>query len=128
MFFILVNIFVPHTESEVVAVDLEAFISEISKLIGLEWKFLARELKFDQTDIDAIEYKDVLNLKEQIYQMFYQWKKKEGQGATAGLLLAAIKQAELHELLKVLREKRIVSVPQLQGNPHHIHMHASLIQ
>ena len=116
-----------HSESEAVAVDLEAFISEISKLIGLEWKFLAIELNFDQTDIDAIEYKDVLNLKEQIYQMFHQWRKREGQGASANRLLAAIKEAKLSELLKVLREKRIV-LPQIQGNPHHIHMHTSLIQ
>ena len=99
---------------EVVAIDLDSFISEISKHIGLTWKFLARELGFSQTDIDAIEYKDVRNLKEQIYQMFYEWKKREGQNATADRLLSAIKKAELEELLKTLREQRIV-VPHMQG-------------
>ena len=98
------------TEPEVVGVDLEVFISEISKLIGLEWKFLARALEFEQTDIDAIEYKDIRNLKEQIYQMFHEWKIREGQRATAGRLLSAIKEAELHELLKGLREKSVISL------------------
>ena len=102
---------------EVVAIDLDSFIIEISKHIGLTWKFLARELGFSQTDIDAIEYKDVRNLKEQIYQMFYEWKKQQGQNATAGRLLSAIKKAELEELLKTLREQRIV-VPHMQGNIH----------
>ena len=107
-------LFYTHAEPEVVGVDLEAFINEISKLIGLEWKFLARALEFEQTDIDAIEYKDIRNLKEQIYQMFHEWKKQEGQRATAGRLLSAIKEADLHELLKGLREKGII-LPRLQS-------------
>ena len=102
------------TEPEVVGVDLEVFISEISNHIGLEWKFLARALEFEQTDIDAIEYKDIRNLKEQIYQMFREWKIREGQRATASRLLSAIKEAELHELLKGLREKCVIS-PRLQS-------------
>ena len=74
----------------------------------MEWKFLARSLDFDQTDIDAIEYKDILNLKEQIYQMFHEWKKREGIEATTARLLAAVKDAELKELLKTLREKGFI--------------------
>ena len=74
----------------------------------MEWKFLARSLGFDQTDIDAIEYKDILNLKEQIYQMFHEWKKREGIEATTACLLAAVKDAELKELLKTLREKGFI--------------------
>ena len=99
---------------EVVAIDLDSFICEISKHIGLTWKFLARELGFSQTDIDAIEYKDVMNLKEQIYQMFHEWKNREDQNATAGRLFSAIRTAELEELLMTLREQRIVE-PHMQG-------------
>ena len=91
-----------------IADDVDEFIAEISKHIGLEWKFLARSLGFEQTDIDAIEYKDILNLKEQIYQMFHEWKKQEGDEATTARLLAAIKDAELKELLKTLREKGFI--------------------
>ncbi len=35
-----------------------------------------------QTDIDAIEYNNMCNLREQIFQMFHEWKRKEGSGAT----------------------------------------------
>ena len=78
----------------------------------MEWKFLARSLGFEQTDVDAIEYRDVRNLKEQIYQMFHEWKRREGNGATTARLLAAIKDAGLQELLKTLREKGFI-VPAL---------------
>ena len=88
--------------------DIEKFIVEISKHIGLEWKFLARSLGFKQIDIDAIEYRDILNLKKQIYQMFHEWRKRGGIEATTARLLAAIKDAELKELLKTLREESFI--------------------
>jgi hypothetical protein len=94
--------------------DLDEFIGEISKHIGLEWKFLARSLGFEQTDVDAIEYRDRGNLKEQIFQMFHEWKKMEGSEATTARLLAAMKEAELKELMKTLREKRFI-VSSLRG-------------
>ena len=102
--------------TENVVGDLDEFITEISKHIGLEWPFLARSFGFEQSDIDAIEYRDMHNLKEQIYQMFYEWKKREGNGATTTRLLAAIKDAALEELLKKLREKGFI-VPSVRGMP-----------
>jgi hypothetical protein len=94
--------------------DLDKFINEISKHIGLEWKFLARSLSFEQTDVDAIEYRDRGNLREQIFQMFHEWKKREGSEATTARLLAAMKDAELKELMKTLREKGFI-VSSLRG-------------
>ena len=102
------------SSSENVVGDLDVFIAEISKHICYDWKFLARPLGFEQTDIDAIEYKDMRNLREQIFQMFHEWKRKEGIGATTARLLAAIEDAELQELLRTLREKGFV-VPSLRG-------------
>ena len=95
--------------------DLDNFINKVSKHIGLEWKFLAQELDFDETDIDAIEYQDVWNLKEQIFQMFYQWRRRDGDGATTGRLLSALKASGLEELLRILREKKII-VSTSRGN------------
>ena len=94
--------------------DLDGFIAEISKHIGFTWKFLARSLGFEQIDIDAIEYRDRHDLREQIFQMFYEWKRREGNRATTARLLAAIKDAELKELWKTLREKGFI-VPSLRG-------------
>ena len=94
--------------NEMVTTTLDPFITKISEHIGLTWKFLAKELGFSQTDIDAIEYKDDRNSKKQINQMFYEWKKREGQNATTNRLLSAIKDAKCADLLKTLREQRIV--------------------
>ena len=88
--------------------DLDEFIGEISKHIGLQWKFLARSLGFEQTDIDNIEYRDRHNLREQIFQMFHEWKRMEGCEATTDRLLAAVKDAELKELMKTLKEKGFI--------------------
>ena len=88
--------------------DLDEFIDEISRHIGMQWMFLARSLGFEQTDIDAIEYRDQRNLREQIYQMFHEWKKREGNEASTDRLLAAIKHAELKELVKTLKEKGFI--------------------
>ena len=91
--------------AEIVVGDL---ITEISKHIGLEWKFLARSLGFEQADIDAIEYREMHSLRKQIYQMFYEWKRREGSTATTAHLLAAIRNAELRELLRTLRNKGFI--------------------
>ena len=100
--------------AEVVVCDLDTFIAEILKYIGLEWKFLVRSLEFEQSDIDVIEKRDEFDLKEQIYQMFYKWKRREGNTATTAHLLAAIRNAELRELLRTLRKKGFI-VPISRG-------------
>ena len=94
--------------------DLEEFIGEISKHIGMQWMFLARSLGFEQTDIDAIEYRDQHNLREQIFQMFHEWKRREGSEATTDRLLAAVKHTKLKELIKILKEKGFI-VSSLKG-------------
>ena len=95
--------------------DLDKLINEISKHVGMQWMFLARSLGFEQTDIDAIEYKDQRHLREQIYQMFYEWKRREGSEATTDRLLAAVKDAELMELMKILKEKGFIVLPSVRG-------------
>ena len=80
----------------------------------MQWTFLAQSLGFEQTDIDAIEYRDQRNLREQIFQMFHEWKRREGSKATTDRLLAAVKDAELKELMKTLKEKGFI-VSSLRG-------------
>ena len=92
-----------------VTVDLDTFIKEVYDLLGHSWKFLAREFGFSETDIDAIEYDNQFSLKEQIYQMFHQWKRREGDGATTEKLLSAMNSAQgFDEQIKKLTEKGIV--------------------
>ena len=64
--------------------------------------FIARSLGFTEIEIQAIEYSNGRDLKEQIHQFFYQWKRRDGQEATRGMLYAALYDGELNELLKKL--------------------------
>ncbi len=63
---------------------------------------LARSFGFTETDIQSIEYANERDLKEQIHQFFYQWKRRVGQEATRDMLYAALYDGELNELLKKL--------------------------
>ena len=72
----------------------------ISDHIGHDWKQLARQLKFSETDIVAIEYDNRFSLKEQIYQLFRQWKGREGDGATSRVLLDGVRKARLNGVLE----------------------------
>ena len=91
------------------AVDLDAFIGELFDLVGHSWKFLARELGFMDTDIAALQHDNPYNLREQIHQMFNQWKRREGNGATKERLLLAMKSVGCFgEQVKTLTEKRVI--------------------
>ena len=90
---------------ELYGLPVDVLTAELSKHIGIKWKSLARELGFNQTDIDDIEYKDPRNLKEQIFQLFLQWKKTNGKFATSGRLVLAAKRAGLeNEIETVIKE------------------------
>ena len=48
-------------------------------------------------------------MKEQIHQMFYQWKRREGNGATSDKLLSAMKSAGgFDEQIKILTGKGMI--------------------
>lgn len=84
------------------AVDLDAVINELKDHIGKDWKKVARELKFTQTDIDVIEYRERNDLREQIHLFFSGWKMREGTGATVQKLIDALKAARLQGILDSL--------------------------
>ena len=90
--------------------SLESAIKKISENIGLEWCFLARSLGFTQADIDGIEYAYPRNLKEQIYQFFYQWKRRDGEEATYDKLYAALVDSSLTQLLELQKKLQDKSV------------------
>ena len=85
-------------------IDVDAFIKELSKHIGGDWKALARELGLSKTEIDAIEYDNPLNMKEHIFAFFFKWKQQEGRNASAQKLIDGLKAANLEEQLKKMHE------------------------
>ena len=90
-------------------VDLDTFIKEIFDLLAHSWKSLARELGFKDTDLAALQYDNPYDLKEQIYQMFNQWKRREGNSATKERLLSAMMSAGCFvEQVKTLTEKGVI--------------------
>ena len=85
-------------------VNLDAFIKELSEHIGGDWKALARELGLSRTDIDAIEYDNPFNMKDQIFEFFYKWKQQEGKNASVQKLIDGLKAGNLEEQLKNMQE------------------------
>ena len=83
--------------------DVDGVIDVLKDHVGKDWKKVARELKFTQTDIDAIEYRERNDLKEQIHLFFNDWKMREGTGATAQKLVDAIRAARLQGILDNIR-------------------------
>ena len=84
-------------------VDRDAYITEVSKRIGKDWKRLARQFMLD-TDIDAIEYDNPSDLKEQIFQFFRKWKQQLGENATVERLSEGLKAAGLQELDSLVKQ------------------------
>ena len=85
---------IPHT-----GILCSAFIRELSRHIGSDLRKLSRALDIDKTDFDAIEYRDPRDLKEQIVQFFRFWEEREGSKASVETLMAALKRAELFEVV-----------------------------
>ena len=81
---------------------VDDIIEVLSKCIGKKWKELAHQLKFSPTDIDAIEYDNRGQLKEQIFQLFHKWKQQQGQDASAQVLIEGLRAAGLQEELDSL--------------------------
>ena len=86
---------------------VDAFIKELSKHIGIDWKALARELGLSKTDIDAIEYDNRLSMEDQIFGFFYKWKQREGKDASVQKLIDGLKAANLEMQLKKMQEAGI---------------------
>ena len=84
-------------------VQLSRVIGELKEHIGINWKTVARKLGFTTTDIDAIVIRDEHDLKEQIHRFFEQWKMREGRGASAHMLVEAVRAAGLQNILDYLQ-------------------------
>lgn len=84
-------------------IELDDSIIELSRHIGKDYKRLARALGIYKTDIEAIEYRDPRDLKEQIYEFFEFWKQKEGMNASVGQLMWGLEKAELSEVLEKMK-------------------------
>ncbi len=72
------------------AVSLDKLIKQVSKVIGRDWKPLARILEFEETEIDEIEYREPKDLREQIVQFFHRWRRMKGNLASNDVLLQAV--------------------------------------
>jgi len=57
-----------------------------------------------RTDIDAIEYENRFNLKDQIYEFFYEWRQQEGKNASIQKLVNGLKAEKLEEPLRKMGE------------------------
>ena len=87
------------------------YVIDILKLsIGNKWKFLARKLDFEETEIDAIEYGNPRDLEEQVHQLFYRWKRHQGLAATGSKLIDEVKCIRLCPHKKIALRKKGIDV------------------
>ncbi len=63
--------------------------------IGWHWKPLARKLEFKETEIESIEERCPIDLREQIFQFFRKWRSMKGNYASIDVLLQAITSTPL---------------------------------
>ena len=90
------------------AVTLDQTLHKVKKCIGINWKQLAKRLGSSETEIDAIEYENRGELQEQIHQLFYRWKRCQGDNATKEVLLQAVASADLPvEKIQALKREGI---------------------
>ncbi len=103
--------------------SVDALIRKISDHIGRDWMVLAKGLGFTETDIQSIEYADERDLKEQIYQFFYEWKQRNGQNATRDKLFTVLYESGLNETLKktVSKSKQYSEV--LKSRQHSVYLY-----
>ena len=87
---------------------IDTLVEAIKENIANEWKLLGRAMRMSETEIGAIEYDHRLSLREQIFQLFYQWQRKEGEDATSEVVIAALEKAKLTGILEILQDKCII--------------------
>ncbi|XP_077977670.1 uncharacterized protein LOC144433235 [Glandiceps talaboti] len=72
------------------------------RLLPEDWKPLARYLELSDADIAAIEVAHPNKLRPQIYQMFSEWKKREGHDATVQILVDALERLKIRNLSQTI--------------------------
>ncbi|XP_070567465.1 uncharacterized protein [Ptychodera flava] len=80
---------------------IEVLVNKLNPKTG--WKPLGRKLGLRDSSLAAIEVNNY-DVREQIYQMFVEWKMKEGKKATVEVLVRALKELELIGLAEEIQQ------------------------
>ncbi|KAJ8033886.1 hypothetical protein HOLleu_24264 [Holothuria leucospilota] len=83
--------------SKEIVQDKDLF-QDLSHKITAEWKNVARVLNIEEAHIYRIQKDNDDCIQEQIYQMLFFWRKKEGDDATYSVLSQALKRAGRKDL------------------------------
>ena len=81
-------------------------LMQLGSDLKAEWKALGRMLSVSESDLYAIKANDVHVVEEQGVLMFEHWVKKNGAGATVGVLVTAVYKSgpQYWNLLKIINE------------------------
>ncbi|XP_070568283.1 p53-induced death domain-containing protein 1-like isoform X2 [Ptychodera flava] len=86
------------TEGVEIAIDILS-----SRLLQRDWRRLARKLGLSDVDIDSLEHNYQGDLREQIHQMFRQWRQKEGDHAAVKTLISALDELQIRNLCHAIK-------------------------
>ena len=72
-------------------------ILTMGEKLQTRWKFVARLMGVPEHELDAITHDNRHSLGDQSYEMLVKWQRRDGEGATYGVLLKAIHVVYYHD-------------------------------
>ena len=78
----------------------------IATRCGKEWKQLGRELGISESGLDEYDTERYPTYREKAHRVIYDWRRREGENATCGLLLKMCNRLKvLGQVRKAVREE-----------------------
>ena len=84
--------------------DVRKYFYYIKEKVSSDWKDLAFHLGLEQPDIDNIEGRN-RDDKSRCMDLLEEWLKRNGERATIEVLMEALSEAKLQNVVDALREK-----------------------
>ncbi|KAK3545388.1 hypothetical protein QTP70_006284 [Hemibagrus guttatus] len=101
----------------------EGRLAVMADHLGFSWTELARELGFDEEQVNRIRVKNPNSLQDQSHALIRQWTKREGTNATENILISKLTKINRMDIVHLIETKIIQST-----QDHSSHTYAEMEQ
>ncbi|XP_058250494.1 ankyrin-2b isoform X23 [Hemibagrus wyckioides] len=101
----------------------EGRLAVMADHLGFSWTELARELGFDEEQVNRIRVKNPNSLQDQSHALIRQWTKREGTNATESILISKLTKINRMDIVHLIETKIIQST-----QDHSSHTYAEMEQ
>ncbi|XP_060730199.1 ankyrin-2b isoform X6 [Tachysurus vachellii] len=101
----------------------EGRLAVMADHLGFSWTELARELEFDEEQVNQIRVKNPNSLQDQSHALIRLWTKREGTNATESILISKLKKINRMDIVHLIETKIIQSI-----QDHSSHTYAEIEQ